>query len=94
MDRQISVGLQVFNGLLARSQGGNLGFKTGDILDLGIKTPDLGLQQLISPLLIGNLGLEPEKNNAGEQTTRKGGQPQTSIKNVFAKFARSFAMRQ
>ena len=93
MNWQIAVGLQVLHRLLARPQGRNLRFQTGNILDLLIKSFDLGLQQLVFFLLPRYLGLKPKKNDSGEQTTGKNRDSQTGIEYILAQFARRLAVR-
>ena len=68
-------------------------YQIGNLLDLFVNMFDLGLQYLVFPLLPGYLGLIPEENDTGKQTTHQDRGTQTQIEYVTAKFARRFAMR-
>ena len=69
--RQVTVGLQVFNRLLARAQCGHLSLQGCDIPDLGIKTGDLALQQLIFPLLGRDLSPKSGKHQSSNQPAQQ-----------------------
>ena len=90
VNRLVAVGLQVFHGLLARPQGCNFRFQSGNILDLPFKHLDFGAQHIVFALLTGYLGLVPKVNATRNQTTQQGGSSQRQVEKIAPVFARGF----
>ena len=94
VDRQISIGLEVFHRDLPRAQRRDFSLQGSNVFDFGFKLGDFRLQEAVALLLVGNLALVPGEHRSADHAAEQSRQAKLGEKLLFLFFACGLSVRQ